>query len=181
MKRTRVPQMLTIDAVGGLCTAAIVSAVVLLAAMPAIAQNRERADHEDRLIAIKSETELAVSALRETRTRLRRGEIEAQQLPDHLRESNDLNHRIAQIIDETDAYGLAVLAIVPSEPERHNRFSRTPIELSTRGPIDAIARYLHAMHTSAPDLELTKLEIREPDEAGVLNAVIRADWITLAQ
>ncbi len=173
------PSVFKIDAIGGLCAAGVLAAVVLLAAAPAITEKRERAARESHLIELRAETDHAVSVLRETRTRLRRSEQESEQLPDHLKAEHDLNQRIAQIVDDTEAHGLAVQTILPGEPERGDRYTRTPIELSTRAPIDAIARYLHDLHASSPDLELTSLEIREPDESGMLNTLIRAEWITL--
>jgi Tfp pilus assembly protein PilO len=172
--------LLKLDAIGGLCVAGIVAAVAMLGVAPLIAERHEREASEEQLAELRTETEHAVAVLRDTRTVLRARTAEAEQIPDHLRIRRDINERIARIVEETESFGLTVQSITPGEPENGERFRRTPIELSTRAPIDAIARYLHGLHESSPDLELTTLQIRDPDEAGVLNATIRAEWITLA-
>ena len=173
-------QILKLDVVGGLGVAGILAAIVMLAVMPIVDERRERDNREDRLAEIRAETDHAVGVLRETRTNLRSKVREAEQIPEHLRVRGDLNTRSARIVEETEAFGLTVRTILPGEPETGPRFKRTPIELSTRAPFDAIARYLHGLHNSSPDLEITSLEIRDPDEAGVLDATIHTEGISLA-
>ena len=173
--------LLRIDAIGGGATLLILVAAVMLAILPAVNARKERTRREEEFAALQVETEQAVAALQLTKARLRESEQLADTLPNHLRNQQDLNEKIAQIVAETESQGLEVQSIEPGEASRGDRYTRTPIELNTKASIASIARYLHQLHESSPDLALTTLEIRNPDEAGLLDTTIRAEWITLAQ
>ena len=120
-----------------------------------------------------------MDAVRDASRRLVQQREEAASLPVQLRHRSELNARLAELVARAQADELDLLSILPGEAAGDDRYARTPINMSLRGDFASFVRYLHSLHQSSRDLELTNIEIRRTDQSAAVQAQIRAEWITL--
>jgi Tfp pilus assembly protein PilO len=178
MKRSGGPLM-KIDAAGALLALAVLTGIAMIAVAPVLSERGLASERRVELDALERETETALATLRTAARRLADGKSKAETLPAHLRTRQDRNSRIAEIVGQAEAEGMELLSILPGETAVGDRYARTPIEMSMRGEFAALVGYLHAIHESSQDLEITNLEIRRKTDSAAIETVIRAEWITL--
>ena len=170
--------MLPIDLVGAASTLAVLTLVVVLGVMPIIRLKSEQAERGVRLARFESQTDAVEAEIASLRARIARtsAEIESRKLT--LLPPEQLNIRIAGIIESANRMGLEVLSIEPGELETGAYYNKIPIELGLTSPLPQFVRYLHTMRAESADLVVQQIEIEARGDG--VEAHLRADWLTRA-
>lgn len=171
--------MLKVDGIGAAIAAAFLVAVGYFAIAPILSERDESNARRDALRVLERDADAAQEASRATSRRLIEANARAADLPITLRTRADLNSKINEIVTQTESQQLSVQAISPGAPRATERYTRTPIEMAMRGSVTSVAGYLHEMHLTSTDLEITNLEIRRIPDAQEVDVVLRAEWITV--
>lgn len=173
--------VLKIDIAGGTIAALLIAGVAFVALRPVLNERRVADQRLVQLQTIESETNTALENLRATTRALNKAKLQAEGIPVRLGNTTDRNSKIADVVAQAETFELSVQTIRPGAVVRGERYSRTPLEISVRGSVSSVAGYLHEMHKVSTDLEITHLDIRGADGQAVVDAAIRADWITLTE
>lgn len=173
--------VMRVDIMGAAAAALLLGGTGYLTINPILTDHRETASRALRLAEIETETSAAVDALRATTRALNTSKAKAQGLSVLPQAATNRNTKIAEVVAQAESFGLEVQTIQPGTENTGERYSRTPIDISLRGSIASIAQYLHETHETSSDIEITALDIRAAGDESLVDAVIRADWITLKE
>ena len=171
--------VMRVDIMGGTVAALLLGGIGYFTIKPILTERRETAARALRLAEIDTQTAAAVDALRATTHALNASKAKAEELSVLPQAATNRNTKIAEVVAQAESFGLEIQTIQPGTESTGERYSRTPIDISLRGSIAAIARYLHETHEASSDLEITSLDIRAAGDKALVDAVIIADWITL--
>lgn len=181
MSRNSATRLLSVDLGGGVCALAAIALIGVLGVHPITRLKQGQQERTARLVSLRTQADERLAEIRSLRHRLDDAERQTDSKQLSLLRPNDLNTRLAAIIERTTRHGLEVLAIKPGEMVEGELHGRTPIDIGISGPLPEVVRYLHEMRRESADLVVRRLDIRAaPDGVGVV-ALIRADWLTRAE
>jgi len=176
----RFTSTLSVDLAGGAALLAILAATAVLGVRPAIDARQNNRERAAQLTAIKAETSEVLTQIRALDTQTRRARSTAEQHQLHLLSKDELNTRIAQLIDATELHSLEVVSIQPGDEITGEIHARTVIDIAIRGALPDVVRYLHTMREETADLIVRELVIKPTGAEGAVTASISADWLTRA-
>lgn len=156
-----------IDA-GGLAACLVVTALVFVVGVrPMLKQGAELQQTQAQLAAQRSRAEESSRSLALLREQAAAIEQAVNQNPLRLQPLDQLNARLSLITATAADHGVEVERLEPGAPSRQAHFVTVPIRVGGRGGYVELTRFLHALHTAAPDTAIASVDLRgQPRTAG---------------
>jgi Tfp pilus assembly protein PilO len=112
----------------------------------------ETEEAQSRLVAIESAASRRSDDLARTEQMLNASRVNLQTV-------DQLNRRLAVIVEEASGSGLSIHESVAGDARSGKRHETVPVDLSGKGSYESCAEFLHRVYENLPDVEVLSIEL----------------------